>query len=77
MPDVATHSAAVDDLFAKLSDFSEIKAAKIRFDELYDQRKQEELQKIKHAAEQIDHTLVANGHDKPKRRGRKPKDHDA
>lgn len=66
---------AITDLVATLEDFADLKAAKMRFDELYEQRKQEELGKVKHAAEQIDCSVVVNGHAKPKR-GRRPKPHE-
>ena len=81
MPATATiavnENTMIDDLVAKLSDFADLKVAKTRFDELYEQRRHQQREKVQHDAEQIECTLIANGHDKPKRRGRKPKDHDA
>jgi hypothetical protein len=68
-------STIIDDLFAKLPDFADRKAAKLRFDELFEQARQEEIAKVQQAAERIEHKIVANGHDKPKR-GRRPKHHE-
>lgn len=71
-----SETTTIDDIFAKLTDFADLKVAKLRFDELYEQRRQEETEKVRQAAERIDHTLVANGHGKPARRGRTRKNHD-